>query len=389
MQQQLPGSTQGRDDLYEPDSPRWVPKRTRQRTTGTPIVARSYGALKVSMWEPGSDFRQLSPMAQWAYTMLLSQPQITNLGLLAFTPEKWVRLANGLTAPHMEAAIGELEEHRYLLIDRETGDLLVRTFIKHDRVFAQPALTTNARSLIRSVESDTIRNYLIERHPWLIETDWNKTKIETYEDGYVEPEKTPPERGLEENERGVFEKSKEAQVLDAGSGAGPGSSSRREKDQLLEGSAAAEKDSGDDREAPRLGEIQQAVDDLNDHDDLTIRQVEPLALAIPRTVFCDVVERHKRRLADGDVRNETGLFVHLLRGTVKNYARAVEMAQLDIQKTPLDDVLADCRYYAARLIPWDAAEPLIAMKFKRWELPDVECQEIIDEAKRTYLTAAA
>jgi len=341
------------------------------------------------MWEPGSDFRQLSPMAQWAYTMLLSQPQITNLGLLAFTPEKWVRLANGLTAPHMEAAIGELEEHRYLLIDRETGDLLVRTFIKHDRVFAQPALTTNARSLIRSVESDTIRNYLIERHPWLIETDWNKTKIETYEDGYVEPEKTPPERGLEENERGVFEKSKEAQVLDAGSGAGPGSSSRREKDQLLEGSAAAEKDSGDDREAPRLGEIQQAVDDLNDHDDLTIRQVEPLALAIPRTVFCDVVERHKRRLADGDVRNETGLFVHLLRGTVKNYARAVEMAQLDIQKTPLDDVLADCRYYAARLIPWDAAEPLIAMKFKRWELPDVECQEIIDEAKRTYLTAAA
>ena len=343
------------------------------------------------MWEPGSDFRQLSPMAQWAYTMLLSQPQITNLGLLAYTPEKWVRLASGLTPPQMEACIGELEEHRYLLIDRDTGDLLVRTFIKHDRVFAQPTLTKNARSLIRSVESDTLRNYLIERHPWLVEADWNKAKIETYEDGYVEPEKTPPERGLESQTRGVFEKTKEAQVLDTGPGVGPGSSSRREKEQLLglEESAAAEKDSGDEMEAPRLSEVNRAVEDLADHDELTIRQVEPLALAVPRTVFRDVIERHKRRLADGDVRNQTGLFVDLLRKSVKSYGRAVEMAQLDVQKTPLDDVLSDCRYYAARSIPWDAAEPLIAMKFKRWQLPDAECQEIIDEAKRAYLTVAA
>jgi len=142
-------------------------------------------------------------------------------------------------------------------------------------------------------------------------------------------------------------------------------------------------------EAPRLAEVKQAVEDLADHDELTIRQVEPLALAVPGTVFRDVIERHKRRLADGDVRNQTGLFVDLLRKSVKSYGRAIEMAQLDVQKSPLDDVLSDCRYYAARSIPWDAAEPLIAMKFKRWELPDVECQEIIDEAKRTYLTAAA
>lgn len=364
-------------------------------------MARSYGVLKTSMWEPGSEFRLLSPTAQWAYMLLLSQPQISNLGLLAFTPEKWIRLANGATPQQVEAAIGELEERRYLIVDRDTGELLVRTFIKHDRVWKMPKLVTNARVLFRTVESEAIRSYLSRRHPWLVEADWDKARIEAFEDDYQEPQEPPfdgPGKPLsiplsipvsEPLSIPVSEKTSGAQGLDTGPGVGPGSSSRKEEDQLQKDPAAAEQPSPEDLEAPRLSEVKAAVEALGDHDEQTLRQVEPLAIQVPRTVFLDVVARHERRVADGNIRNRSGLFVDLLRKAVKNYAEAVVRANLAVQLSPLEDVLNDCRSYAASSMPWDAAEHLVIRKLTRFGVPEDERLRILAEAQRNYLSVAA
>src|SRR5581483_10905716 len=131
------------------------------------VVARAYGSIKTTVWEPEGDFRRLSPLAQWTYFMLVTQPQISNLGMLPFTPQKWVRFAFGMTLDQLEGYVAELEEARFVLVDRETGELLVRTFIRHDAVWKQPKLVTNARKLIREVEAETIRGYLVVAHPWL------------------------------------------------------------------------------------------------------------------------------------------------------------------------------------------------------------------------------
>jgi hypothetical protein len=143
-------------------------------------MARTIGVLKVEVWEPVSEFRTLELVPQWAYVMLLSQPQISNLGILPYTPEKWGRLAAGLTVETVETALRTLDERRFTVTDRDTGELLVRTFIKHDKVWSQPKLVTNARRLIREVESATIRDYLVDRHPWLREA-WPLTRIKTHE----------------------------------------------------------------------------------------------------------------------------------------------------------------------------------------------------------------
>jgi hypothetical protein len=160
-------------------------------------VPRSHGIINVAVWEVGSDFRTYTLDTQWAYEMLISQPAINNLGLLPYTPEKWWRFAADLTVDRLTAALNTLEDARMTVTDPSTGELLVRTFIKHDRIWKQPKLVTNARKLIREVESERIRTYLLDRHPWLSDDTWNQTKIERHETG-VKALRRPPAKLLPE-----------------------------------------------------------------------------------------------------------------------------------------------------------------------------------------------
>lgn len=152
-------------------------------------MPRSHGVIKSEVWEVGSDFRRLLGLdAQWAFAMLISQPQINNLGVLPYVPERWSRLAVDLDRSRLGAALTALEELRYTITDLDTGELLVRTFIRHDAVWKQPRLVTNARRLIREVESEPIRAFLIDRHPWLVEDAWTPAKITKHETTQRPPE---------------------------------------------------------------------------------------------------------------------------------------------------------------------------------------------------------
>jgi hypothetical protein len=146
--------------------------------------------------------------------MLMSQPQLNNLGVLPYAPEKWYRLAAGLTGDQLDGILAELEHDTYVVIDRDTDELLIRTFITHDKIWAQPKLVTNARKLIREVESPGIRQTLVDRHPWLVD-DSDKAAIEASENLWKErgnetPSETPSETPIPTRAR-------------AGSGSGPGS----------------------------------------------------------------------------------------------------------------------------------------------------------------------
>lgn len=135
-------------------------------------MPRNYGRIKVEVWEVGSDFKRLEVGPQWLYMMLVSQPVVSLVGTLVYGPRKWSRLAGGLTLEQLEQLVERLEAERYVLVDRETEELLIRSFVKHDEPWRLPNLLTGARLAYRAVESDTIRGYLLERHPWLVdETD--------------------------------------------------------------------------------------------------------------------------------------------------------------------------------------------------------------------------
>lgn len=153
-------------------------------------MPRNYGKIKVEVWEPGSDYRRLTLEAQWAYQMLISQESVSMVGSLRYTPRKWARLAANLDEARVEAIVAQLEADWYVIVDRETEELLIRSFVKHDEGWRLPNLLTGARLAFRAIESEPIRDYLAERHPWLADRTIKKEAIEEFEREQPSSERT-------------------------------------------------------------------------------------------------------------------------------------------------------------------------------------------------------
>lgn len=128
-------------------------------------MARTHGRIKAEVWRPESDYRLLAMDTQWAYTMLISQPQINNCGVVPYVPTRWLKYACDLTLARLKKSLRELERERFIVFDESAGEVLVRTFIKHDKIEAQPFLVKSAKAQFEQLESVQIRVVLAEEYP--------------------------------------------------------------------------------------------------------------------------------------------------------------------------------------------------------------------------------
>src|SRR6266498_2686538 len=101
-------------------------------------MARTHARIYMSVW--GGDFRLLTKDGQRLYIVLLTQAEINNCGVLPFVDRKWARLAVDETPVELEAALAILIDRRFLVLDRDTDELLIRTYIRHDGVERVPQL---------------------------------------------------------------------------------------------------------------------------------------------------------------------------------------------------------------------------------------------------------
>lgn len=64
--------------------------------------------------------------------MLLSQPKLTLAGCLDMMPQRWANYASDTTTEDIDAALCELERAGYVVTDRITEEVVIRTFVRHD-----------------------------------------------------------------------------------------------------------------------------------------------------------------------------------------------------------------------------------------------------------------
>lgn len=124
-------------------------------------MARSEARLSVEIWAPESDFIELSSDAQWMYMFLLSQPDLAHDGVLALRERRWSQKAANLTADDIEGRLAELEQHRYVVVDYDAEELLVRSYIRRDKVYRQPNVFHAALDHLPLVTSQRIRTALV------------------------------------------------------------------------------------------------------------------------------------------------------------------------------------------------------------------------------------
>ena len=124
-------------------------------------MARGHGRILSSIWED-PDFLALTQEQQRLYLFLISQPNLNHAGVLPVTLRRWARKAFGLTAADLEKHLAALHAARFIVLDDDTEELLIRSFIRNDGVWKQPKVMGSMVSSALEIESHALRRALLE-----------------------------------------------------------------------------------------------------------------------------------------------------------------------------------------------------------------------------------
>ena len=90
-----------------------------------------YGKVFKRVWgDP--DFKALTVNQQALYMKLISQPDISLAGVLTLAVPRWTAQTDGLAQSSVEKALDALEAARFVVCDRQTQEVLVRSYIRND-----------------------------------------------------------------------------------------------------------------------------------------------------------------------------------------------------------------------------------------------------------------
>ena len=119
-------------------------------------MARDHARLYVHIWTD-PDFIELSAVAKLIYLQLLSQPKLAYSGVLDLAAKRWARSHPDLDVPTVRAALSELDAARFLVVDQETEEVLVRSFIRRDELWKQPNMLRGALRVAFDIVSPILR----------------------------------------------------------------------------------------------------------------------------------------------------------------------------------------------------------------------------------------
>ncbi|MFZ4150470.1 hypothetical protein [Streptomyces pseudogriseolus] len=123
-------------------------------------MARGHGRILTSIWDD-TDFLALTERQQRLYLFLISQPNLNHAGLLDLTLRRWSRKARGLTSAELEKLLQDLEATRFIVVDDDTEELLIRSFVRNDGVWKQPKVMGAMVSGALEISSWRLRHALL------------------------------------------------------------------------------------------------------------------------------------------------------------------------------------------------------------------------------------
>ena len=119
-------------------------------------MAREHARLLVSIWDD-DDFVSLTTASQTVYLALISSPDLSWCGVAPLLPKRLVRNASDFTERKVKAAMETLATARFLIIDHDTAEVLVRSYVRHDGILKQPNVTKALVRAMDRVHSDPLR----------------------------------------------------------------------------------------------------------------------------------------------------------------------------------------------------------------------------------------
>jgi hypothetical protein len=119
-------------------------------------VARDRANINTAIWTD-QDFRDLTMAEQHLYKLLMTHPSLTYVGVTDWRPGRIAAMTADATKEGVQAVAESLQAKRYVLIDEETEEILVRSFLRHDGLLKQPKLSISMVNAFGATASKMIR----------------------------------------------------------------------------------------------------------------------------------------------------------------------------------------------------------------------------------------
>lgn len=161
---------------------------------GSKTMARDHARVNIAIWG-STEFRTLSPAAQHLYFVLVTSSTLNYAGVADWRPKRLAALSESWTEDDVNRAAHELSRERVVIIDEDTEEALVRTWIKHDGLIDQPRMAVSVANAYAGISSIMIRGVIVHELGKLKESKpalkgWAKPKLLEVLD---EPETDPNE----------------------------------------------------------------------------------------------------------------------------------------------------------------------------------------------------
>lgn len=118
-------------------------------------MARKYANITTGIWRDPT-FRKLSAAAQRLYLMLLTQADISSCGVAPLTEKRWANNAADTDPDSLSIALTELADSLFVVVDRDTEEVVVRTFVKWDGGANNPKRIPAILAAVDAIQSSAL-----------------------------------------------------------------------------------------------------------------------------------------------------------------------------------------------------------------------------------------
>jgi hypothetical protein len=123
-------------------------------------MARDHGRILVSIWKD-RDFKALTVPEQHMYILLATQPDLSYCGVMDWWPNRLAQLAADLDEPAVYAAVGALQAKDYVLLDPDTSEVLVRSYVRYDGVMNRANMGKACVAALGRVNSEELEDRVV------------------------------------------------------------------------------------------------------------------------------------------------------------------------------------------------------------------------------------
>jgi len=145
-------------------------------------MAREFGRFNIAIWQD-PDWRELPPPAQHLYMLLWTHPQLSYCGVVDWRPGRLAAFAKGWTAEDIRLLADCLEARHFIVVDEDTEEALVRSWMRFDGLMKQPRLAVSFANAYAGVSSNLLRGVIVHEMLKLQEIEptlpaWNVSQIQ-------------------------------------------------------------------------------------------------------------------------------------------------------------------------------------------------------------------